>query len=353
MKRLRGYLWWSVMMPALAMLGVLVALDSLFSMVHELEFLRGDYQVLQALQYVFTSIPHRAAEFLPMAVLLGTLLGLGFLANSGELTVIRAAGVSQYRIGWLVLRPALFLLLLGLLNGEYLAPYAQQVAHSNRSLAESSGEAIRSKFGYWHRDGSEFIHINAVQPNGVLYGVPRYRFKGEQALEELVYVERAIYQGDAWFLEGIRGTRLQDDRAESYAESTAVWETNLTPELLSYVILEPEHLSFSKLYQYGAYLGSQGLDGAEYKLAFWQKLMVPVASIGMVLIAISFVFGPLREVTMGLRLTAGIVASLVFHYGQQFFGHLSIVFDASPFLAATVPALLCVFAGLLLMRRAA
>ena len=154
-------------------------------------------------------------------------------------------------------------------------------------------------------------------------------------------------------MEGIRGTRMLADRAESYTESTSVWETELTPELLSYVILEPEHLSFSKLYRYGVYLASQGLDAAEYHLAFWQKLMVPVASIGMVLIAISFVFGPLREVTMGLRLTAGIVASLVFHYGQQFFGHLSIVFDASPFLAAVVPALLCVFAGVLLMRRAA
>lgn len=351
MRQLSGYLWRSVLVPALAMLGILVGLDCLFSFIHELDFLRGNYQAWQALQFVLTSIPHRINEFLPMAVLLGTLVGLGLLANSGELTVIRAAGVSTLKISWMVFRPALMLLILGVLNGEFLAPYAEQIAQSNRSLAESRGEVIRSKYGFWHRDGEEFIHINAVQPNGVLYGLTRYRYRDEQVLEEAAYVERAIYQGDSWFLENVRGSRLGEQGMETYHQASATWHTDVTPKLLSFLILEPGHLSYSNLYRYANYLQSQGLEAAEYQLSFWQKSLMPIATLGMVLIAISFVFGPLRQVTMGLRLTAGIFASLLFHYGQQFFGHMSLVFHTPPLVAALIPVLVCTLIGVVLISR--
>ena len=351
MKQLSSYIWRAVMMPALVMIAALVGLDCLFSFVHELDFLRGNYQAWQALQYVLTSIPHRISEFLPMAVLLGTLIGLGLLANSGELTVIRAAGVSTLRIGWMVFRPAILLLVLGVLNGEFVAPYAEQIAQSNRSLAESSGEVIRSKYGFWHREGEEFIHINAVQPNGVLYGLTRYRYRNGLVLAEASYVQRAIYQGDSWFLENVRGSRLGDGGMEIYHRDSGVWKTDVTPQLLSFLILDPAQLSYSNLYRYANYLQSQGLEAAEYRLSFWQKTLMPVATLAMVLIAISFVFGPLRQVTMGLRLTAGIFASLLFHYGQQFFGHLSLVFHTPPLLAALLPVLICAVIGVILIIR--
>lgn len=353
MRLFNRYLWRAVMMPSLGVVGVLVALDCLFSFIYELEFLRGNYQTLEALQFVLTTSPRRFYEFLPMAILLGTLLGLGLLANSGELTVIRAAGVSTGRISWMVLRPALLLLVMGMVVGEYVAPYTEQVAQSNRSIAEGGGEALRSKYGYWHREGNEFIHINAVQPNGVLYGVTRYRFDDQHRLVESQYIERAIHQAQAdyWFLEKVKGSRLHEDHVETWRQPTGLWHTNLTPQLLSLVILDPKYLALRKLLDYARYLKDQGLQASEYMLSFWQKVLRPLATIGMVLIAISFIFGPMREVSMGLRLTAGIVAGLLFHYGQEFFGHLSLVFNTSPLAAAAVPPAVCVVVGVILLRR--
>jgi len=351
MIRLNRYLWRAVMVPTLALVLVLVALNSLFAFIYELEWLRDDYQAWQALMFVLTTSPRTLVDFMPMAILLGTLLGLGLLANSGELTVVRAAGVSTFRICWMVMRPAILLLLVTALVGEYVAPYAEQVAQSNRAMAESGGAALKSKYGYWHREGEEFIHINAVQPNGVLYGVTRYRYDDQDHLEESLFIRRAIYQGDHWFMEDISGSRIQGDRVEPYVLDSGVWETSLTPQLLSMIILKPEHLALSKLKEYASYLSRQGLEAGEYLLAFWQKLLQPLATLGMVLVATSFIFGPLRQVTMGLRMTAGIATGLAFHYGQQFFGHMSLVFDTSPMLAALIPALLSIFVGMLLLVR--
>lgn len=351
MRLLNRYFWRAVLVPTLAILGIIVGLDCLFGFIYELEALRGNYQVWQALQFILTTTPRRVYEYLPMAILLGTLIGLGLLANSGELSVIRAAGVSTLRVSWLVLRPVLLLIALSIPLGEYLTPYTEQVAQSNRSMAEGGGEALRSKYGYWHREGKEFIHINAVQPNGVLYGLTRYRFDDTHKLQETQFVERAIYQGDVWSLEGITGTLLSEERTENYHRDNGEWQTRLTPELLSIVVLEPDNLALEKLLEYTAYLKRQGLETADYMLSFWQKLFMPVATIGMVLIAISFVFGPLREVTMGLRLTAGIVAGLIFHYGQQFFGQLSLVFHTEPLVAAALPPVLCLILGVWLLQR--
>lgn len=351
MSLLNRYLWRAVLTPTVMLALVLIALNGLFAFVDELDNLRGNYQAWQALTYVLTTLPRTLVEFMPMAILLGTLLGLGLLANSGELTVIRAAGVSTFRICWMVMRPAILLLLLSSLVGEYVAPYTEQVAQSNRAMAESGGQTLKSKYGYWHREGEEFIHINAVQPNGVLYGVTRYRYDEADHLIESLFVKRAIFQGDHWYMEDISGSRMNGDQVEPYSRDNDVWETSLTPQLLSMVILKPDRLALTKLYQYAGYLSRQGLEAGEYLLAFWQKLLQPLATLGMVLVATSFVFGPLRQVTMGLRMTAGIAAGLVFHYGQQFFGHMSLVFDSSPLVAALVPSLISAVVGLLLLVR--
>ena len=351
MTLLRRYIWRAVMIPMLLIIAILMLLDGLFSFVYELESLRNDYQVLQALQFVVTTLPRRLAEFLPMAILLGALAGLGLLANSGELTVMRAAGVSTGRIAWMVLRPTILLLLIGLFVAEYVSPHTEQIARSNRSLAETGGEALGGVSGLWHREGNEFIHISAVEPNGVLHGVTRYRLDESQQLVETRFISRAIYQGDEWSLEGVRGSRLFDDPIETWSDDSGRWNIQLNPDVLSVIVLQPEHLAVSKIYEYARYLQQQGIHAGEYMLVFWQKLAQPFGVLGMVMIAVSFIFGPLRQVSMGLRMTAGILAGLAFHYGQQFFGHMSLVFDASPMWAALAPAIICLAAGVVLLQR--
>lgn len=348
---LQRHIWRSVMLPCLAVLGVLMLLDALFSFVYELDSLRNDYQVWQAFQFVITTLPRRLAEFLPMAILLGTLVGLGLLANHGELTVMRAAGVSSGRIGWMALRPTLVLLVAGMLVAEYVSPYTEQVARSNKAMAESGGIGLASMSGLWHREGDEFIHISAVEPQGVLHGITRYRLGDDYRLVETQYIRRATFVGPEWRTEDLRGSILTDERVETWRAETGEWLVRLTPDLLSVIILKPEHLAISRLFEYASYLEAQGLNASEYMLVFWQKLAQPLAVLGMVMIAVSFIFGPLRQVSVGLRLTAGIMAGMVFHYGQQFFGQMSLVFNLSPLWAAFLPAGLCLFAGVVLLGR--
>ncbi|MDX5372122.1 MAG: LPS export ABC transporter permease LptG [Pseudomonadaceae bacterium] len=353
MGRLDRYIGSSVFFAILAVLGIIVGLALLFAFIDELGDVGDNYGTLEALIYVLLTLPRRAYEMLPMAALIGCLIGLGSLASSSELTIMRAAGVSVGRIVWAVMKPMLVLMLVGLLVGEYLAPWSESQAQAHRSLAQGGGEAQSSKRGLWHRQGQEYVHINAVQPGGKLLGVTRYQFDGERKLLSASFARRAQYQGDHWLLEEVQTTHFRERSTEVLKAASERWDVELKPELLGTVVLEPDALSISGLWRYIHYLGEQGLNNGNYWLAFWTKVLQPLVTAALVLMAISFIFGPLRSVTLGQRVFTGVLVGFVFRIAQDLLGPSSLVFGFAPLLAVAVPAAICALAGVVLLRRAA
>src|SRR5690606_22997501 len=130
------------------------------------------------------------------------------------------------------------------------------------------------------------------------------------------------------------------------------WETPLTPGLLNIIVAEPETLSIRNLRYYINYLHEQGLGSSDYSLAFWEKFLQPIATVSLVLVAISFIFGPLREVTMGQRIFTGVVFGVVFRLIQSLLESSSVVFGFAPVIAVAIPIFFCVLLGIFLLIRA-
>lgn len=352
MVKLDRYICIHVFLAILTVLGIIVGLALLFAFIDELGDVQGNYGLGDALQYVLLTSPRRLYDMLPMAALIGCLIGLGTLASSSELTIMRAAGVSLGRIVLSVMKPMLVLLVAGILIGEYVAPLTEDIAQARRSLAQGAGEAQSSKRGLWHRQENEFVHVNAVQPGGVLVGVTRYRFDEERRLLSSSFARRASYQGDHWRLENIATTHFRGDHTEVARAPEERWDVQLTPQLLGTVVMEPEALSITGLWRYIHYLGEQGLNNSRYWLAFWTKVLQPAVTVALVLLAISFIFGPLRSVTLGQRIFTGVVVGFVFRIIQDLLGPASQVFGFSPLLAVVLPACVCALIGAWLLRRA-
>lgn len=352
MRRIDRYVMHSVGGAMFLVMVVVLSLDVIFAFIGELEDTRNQYQIMQALWYVFLTMPRRIYDYLPLGAFMGCLIGLGSMASASELTVIRAAGVSLRRIAWSAMKPALLVVLFGVLLGEYVAPPAERYAQSEKAVALGSGKNVASRYGVWHREGNLFMHLNAVQPNGVLHGVSLFRFDDQMHLKSSSFAERAIYQKDYWLLEKVRTTVVEEDRTRLETHQVQRWETGLSPEVLSVLIVKPKDLSMQGLYTYATYLNEQGLNASSYWLAFWQKALMPLGTAVMVLVAISFVFGPLRSVTMGFRIFTGLLVGLVFKYLQDLLGPMSVVYGFSPLLAVLIPIGISALAGAVLMRRA-
>ncbi|MFZ5724207.1 MAG: LPS export ABC transporter permease LptG [Pseudomonadota bacterium] len=351
MKTLQSYVGRTVLLATLGVTGILVALDILFAFLAELEDLRGNYQFMEAAQFILLTAPRRLYQMIPTGTLLGCLVALGALANNSELVVMRAAGISLLQILWATLRPVLLLALVGLAIGEYLAPYTEQIAQSTRAVAMGSGKMLHARSGVWHREGNEFIHVNAVEPGGRLFGVTRLRFDDSGRLQQASQARTAFFLDDHWAMEDVEVTELGQREARTSRFDALTWYTSLDPKLLALLTLDPEDLSTTGLWQYANYLAEQGLESAPYFLAFWNKLLQPLMICAMVFIAISYVFGPLRQVSMGLRVLAGIITGLVLRYFQELSGTVALVYQFSPLLAATVPILLGAAIGAWALRR--
>lgn len=351
MRKINRYVAKSVFGAILMVLVVVLSLDLIGTFIDEVGNLSDDYTVTEALLYLTLTLPRRIYDYLPYASLIGCLVGLGILANASELVVIRASGVSVARIAWMVLKPVLVFVALGVILGEYVTPYTDQLAESRRAVALGEQQALHTERGLWNREGSEFMYFNAVQPNGVLHGVTRYQFDDQRRLRQASYARQAIHQGDYWQEEGVALTRFEGDSTSTARHSIRRWETDLSPALLNIVALEPEALSIRNLFYYADYLRQQNLDSGEYRLAFWQKLLQPLATISLVLIAISFIFGPLREVTMGQRIFTGVVFGIVFRLTQSLLGPSSLVFGFPPVVAVLIPIAACALLGVYLLSR--
>ncbi len=352
MVKLDRYIGASVFWSILAVLMVILGLALLFSFIDELNDVDESYGLLEAFSYVLLTTPQRLFELLPMSALIGCLVGLGTLASNSELTIMRAAGVSVGRIVWAVMKPMLVLMLAGLLISEYVAPVTENIAQSNRAIAQGGGDAQSAKRGLWHREGDDFVHINAVQPDGNLLGVTRYRFAADHRLLFSSFAKRAIFADGTWALEGVTTTHFKEDRTEVVKQPSEPWAIQLSPQLLSTAVLDPAALSITGLWDYIHYLAAQGLNNGSYWLAFWTKVLKPVVTMALVLMAISFIFGPLRSVTLGLRVFTGVLIGFVFQIAQDLLGPSSLVFGFPPLLAVLIPTGICALAGFWMLRRA-
>ncbi|HBS41539.1 MAG TPA: LPS export ABC transporter permease LptG, partial [Oceanospirillales bacterium] len=97
MRLLDSYTGRNVLFNTLVVIVVIVGLDAIFTLVDELDQLKGEYGMLEALQFMGLRLPRRAYEYMPMACLIGCLSALGTMAANSELTVMRSAGLSVWR----------------------------------------------------------------------------------------------------------------------------------------------------------------------------------------------------------------------------------------------------------------
>jgi len=96
--KLDRYIGISVLIAILAVLGIILGLALLFAFIDEVGNVTDTYTVTDVLSYVALTAPRRLYDMMPMAALIGCLIGLGTLASNSELTIMRAAGVSIGRI---------------------------------------------------------------------------------------------------------------------------------------------------------------------------------------------------------------------------------------------------------------
>ncbi|MDH2999111.1 lipopolysaccharide ABC transporter permease LptG [Pasteurellaceae bacterium LFhippo2] len=344
MNILERYIGKTILSAIMLVLFMLVGLGAIIKFVEEFRSVgTGDYDGFKAAYYTFLTIPRDVESFFPVAALLGSLLGLGSLASRSELVVMQSSGFSRFRIGLAVMKTSIPLVLFTMIIGEWGVPQTEQFARNMRSIAQSGGSMLATTGGFWAKDGNNFIYIRQLQSEKELNDVLIYEFD-KRELKSIMRANKATHNEEkGWVLQQVQKSTVGEQSITQATEQDQIWQTTITPSKLGVVSLRPESLSISGLADYVGFLKETGQDAKRFEITFWRKVFQPVSMAVMMLLAISFIFGPLRSSTMGAKVVIGILAGFIFYVANIVFGNLSLVISWLPVaIGALIPSVLCV-----------
>lgn len=311
---------------------------------------KGDYGVLQALIFVMMTMPYQVYLFLPMASLLGCLIGLGIMASANELVVMRASCMSITKITRVVLRVAVVLILIVTFLGEILFPKLILTATDNKYQAINAGQSLITDKGVWLRSRNDFINISRVLQNNTLENVTQFHFDKHHYLRYVRHIDKANYVNNSWQAKGVTETVIYDDSTSVINHKTLDWHVEIKPTMLSLGSSEPDEMTFPELLKFIKNHKDEYLSVKSYQLAMWQRLVQPFTTIVMMMLAVPFIFGPLRSSTMGSKLLLGATIGFGFYILNRFFGSLSQIYQFSALIAAVGPTVFFALLGFYLMR---
>lgn len=331
---------------------MLAGLQVFILFVNQLDDLgRADFGIVNAALFVFLQMPYQVYLFFPMASLMGCLIGLGLMANHRELIVMRAAGMSIGQITLAVLKVAFLIIVLVTLLGETVVPKLAYFANDLRTQALSGGQALRTAQGVWLRHQNDFITIGRIEKD-TLYGVFQFRFDAQHHMRFARHMARIDYHNGQWQAYDIAQTEIFKTRTKASHTKEMPWDVPVKPKLLNLTSSEPDEMTLYELRQYLHEQQRSHQTAGNYQLAYWQRLIQPLTTVVMMVLAIPFIFGPLRSSTMGSKLLLGITVGFGFHILNRFFGPVSQVFQWPPVLAAIGPTLMFALLGLFMMAKA-
>jgi len=335
------YITRQIYMGTLLTLVVLVSIGIFFSFFGELSDIgRGNYGLIKAVEYIALLVPGRIVEFIPLAVLLGTILSLGALASNSEIIAMQAAGLSVYRLLWAVLQAAVILALLTFILADWVVPISETGAREVKSSAINASSALRAKKGLWIKDSNQVVYIKVLLPDGVARSIEIYQLDEQGRLKSTIAADSAIPVGNEWVLKQVRQTFIGDKAGEAAEYDELNYSGNISFQLLDALMIEPGQMSTGDLYSYLDFLRKNNLDVTAESLTFWQKVLAPLTVIIMSILAIPFVLGSQRQSNSGQRLMIGILLGLGYVVADRLLTLLGSHLGVSPALNAISPTLL-------------
>ena len=357
MKIYQKHLFRELFAAILLVLAALAALYGFFDVIESLKDVgRGDFAARHAFAYVGLRLPGRLYELMPIAVLIGALYALSNLARHSEITVLRASGMATRQLLAQLFKVAAIFAVAALLLGEIVVPPAERMAQDTRLIAMHRVAAREFGSGLWIKDGRAFVNIRTATPEAHLENVRVYRFDEQYRLEYVMDAREGVFlEPGVWQLQDVVRTAIAYPDEEPVArverEAEIHWDSSLTPDIITMLMVAPERMSLVSLVRYLRHLWSNHQKTERYEIALWKKLFYPLAALVMVALALPFSYTHNRMGGVSLQIFGGVMVGVLFHMLNGLFSSLGVLRSWPPLASALAPPALFLAAALILLWR--
>ena len=333
---------------------VWISIYSFFNFLAELNSVgKAEYTILSAFTYVVLQLPEVAYRQASPIILLGCILGMGHLATTGQLLIFRVSGASILKITLLTLKNSLIFVLFFIFIGEFLAPISSSFAESTRSNALGNSSASISQEGFWIRDGDNFINVKKNIDGTLFSGITVIEVNSSNKIERVIKSENALFDGNSL---DMSGSEIFSIDGSSFFDGISLKERNsynktvsFDQDLVESLEKEPEDLSTWTLIKQIRFLSDNKLRSGIFEVELYKRLIQPVTLIAMILLAMLFIFGSTRDVTLGRKIFFGVTLGLSFEMLSRVASAMALGLDFNPLLSSILPSIIVMVVSLVFL----
>ena len=331
---------------------VLLPLFSFFDLLDQLDAVGiGTYQTRDAFLYVIMLMPRRFIQIAPFIALLGTVGALGKLAVNLELVALRVAGMSPIQISMVPVGVGLSLLLIIGLMEQSVAPQLQQSAIALRATALERTAELGKGLGIWTRDEHNILRIGEILPGNRAVDVEIMFFDERGFLATHTHAKFADnLDSELWKLNDVTVRTFTEKNIALASASSVEWQSFLKAEDIATLTKPPESLSPLELIRHTEFLQATGQKADAYLMALWRKVGGALMTIAMILLAIPFIFGLVRE-GLGAKLILAAVVGVSVYLLDQIIANAGLLLHMNVILTAILPSLTLIVLAIIWLRR--
>ncbi len=312
----------------------------------------GGVAAVQSALRALMQLPVDLIDMLPVVVVLGTATVLATLQAQRELTVMRASGISLLRVARVSLVPGITVALAGLIALQFLAPLLYRAPEAVAQAGIGENSLWHPWHGLWVRSETQFMNVGRFELGELPGEIVIYQFGDRGQLESQIHAEHAVPAPRTWVLEDVTIKRLaaagEGERIVEHARY--LWPSFLTERQLELFRRPPASLPLTDLWTYVSSLKARDQDASEFEFALWRRVALPIACIGMVLIAVALAARPTRRGAVSVKVTLAVAIGLGYQLLAGMAGFFGLVADLSPMAVALgPPAVLVALASWLIL----
>lgn len=278
------------------------------------------------IQYYILYLPFIVVLVIPVAVLLATMFTIGNLARYQELTIMKASGMSLYRLSVPLLISGFIISLIMILFSDFIMVPAE----AKRDWIKKSQIERRA-------DTQGLLLTNVIKPgkDGWVIFARSYNEKSKTVENALVQkiknnqIEIAIransmvWADSGWILKEAAKRIFEGNREISYNKHDTLFATFLsqTPEIMSHKIKKPRDTRFFELLELIQLKKLMGQDTARDLVELYLKFSFPFINFIIILLGVPLASNPSRaggSVGLGLSVIISFLYFVILRAGQSF-----------------------------------
>ena len=336
---------------------VWLSIYSFFNFLEELDSIgKADYTTLEAIKYILLQMPELAYKQASPVILLGCVLGMGYLATTNQLVVLRVSGNSILKLTAITIKIALTFVIVILAFGEFFVPLASEEGEKVRAKALGQSFALQSREGFWIREGDNYINVINNIDGSSFTDVTIYQVSPSNKIETIITSESVDFVGTTT-LAMKNANIISLNEIDNSIEITSNKRNNYNKivsfdrDVIESLKKEPKELTTRKIYKHIQFLDDNKQASSIYKVELYKRLIKPVTLVAMILLAMLFIFGSNRDVSLGRKIFFGITLGLSFEMLSRVSGALSLSFSLSPLMSTVLPTLVIIVLAIVLLSR--